>query len=93
MWVFSQSLKKQIPSIPADNLPDGDEPVQSFALVQRGVRYVQIGVDSTYEGGSGRDWQGGIGEIRFEGTLVPEPSAALLGGFGALLLLRRRRHA
>jgi len=24
---------------------------------------------------------------------IPEPSAALLGGFGALLLLRRRRHA
>lgn len=32
-----------------------------------------------------------IMEMRFDS--VPEPSAALLGGFGALLLLRRRRHA
>ena len=33
----------------------------------------------------------GISEIRFGGTAVPEPTGALLGGLGALLLLRRRR--
>lgn len=32
-----------------------------------------------------------FGPISINGTVVPEPSAALLGGLGALLLLRRRR--
>jgi len=35
----------------------------------------------------------GISEIRFGGTAIPEPAASLLGGLGALLLLRRRRCA
>lgn len=29
--------------------------------------------------------------LAFQGTVIPEPSTALLGGFGILLLLRRRR--
>ena len=29
--------------------------------------------------------------VRLDGTAIPEPSAALLGAFGGLLLLRRRR--
>ena len=29
--------------------------------------------------------------VRLDGTLVPEPSSALLGGLGLLLMLRRRR--
>lgn len=33
----------------------------------------------------------GIGEFRFIGDAVPEPSAALLGAFGVIGLLRRRR--
>ncbi len=33
----------------------------------------------------------GISEIRFGGTAVPEPTTALLGGLGSLLLLMRRR--
>ncbi len=37
-------------------------------------------------GGSGSGWIGG-----YVVETVPEPSTALLGGFGALLLLRRRR--
>jgi MYXO-CTERM domain-containing protein len=30
-----------------------------------------------------------LNEVRF--TVIPEPSAALLGGLGMLVLLRRRR--
>lgn len=33
----------------------------------------------------------GLGEFRFIGEAVPEPSAALLGAFGLIGLLRRRR--
>jgi hypothetical protein len=70
-------------------LPTGNEPVQSFALVQTGVRYITIGVDSTHEGNS--DWQGGIGEVRFEGTAVPEPTTTALLGLGGIALILRRR--
>lgn len=77
-------------SPPNDSLPDGDEPVQSFSLIQSGVRYVTIGIDSTYEG-SNNDWQGGLGEVRFEGTLVPEPGSLALLGIGGLLVGYRRR--
>jgi hypothetical protein len=38
------------------------------------------------------DVTGNFDNISLTGTTVPEPSAALLGGIGALLLLRRRRH-
>jgi len=34
-----------------------------------------------------------VAEIRLEGTAIPEPSAALLGGLGILTLLVRRRRA
>ena len=32
-----------------------------------------------------------LDNIAISGTIVPEPSAALLGGLGLLALLRRRR--
>lgn len=35
---------------------------------------------------------GEFGALTISGALIPEPSAALLGGLGALLLLRRRRN-
>lgn len=88
----NQTLNKPIDTLPVIGTPDGNEPVQSFALIQTGVRYVQLGIDSTYESAGTNDWQGGLGEVRFEGVAaVPEPSASLLGGIGMLLLLRRRR--
>jgi len=41
------------------------------------------------DGGAANSMQ--IAEVAFEGTLIPEPSTAFLGLFGALLMLRRRR--
>lgn len=47
---------------------------------------VEVFVGNTGGGSGNRTWYDGVG---FE--VVPEPSTALLGGLGALLLLRRRR--
>jgi hypothetical protein len=88
------TLSKAIDTTPDNGLPDGNEPVQSFGLAQTGVSYVRLAVDSTFEGGAGRDWQGGFGEVRFEGAAVaavPEPSATALLGLGGLALMLRRR--
>lgn len=54
---------------------------------------VRITVNDNYFGagtGAGGD-RVGLSEIVFQGTAVPEPSSALLGGLGMLALLRRRR--
>lgn len=56
---------------------------KSFTAVT--ARYVLFDVNSNY----GDAQYVGLAETRF--ILVPEPSAALLSGLGALLLLRRRR--
>lgn len=58
---------------------------RSLSATLSGITHIQFQSltnhgDTTYTG---------FGEIRF--GAVPEPSAALLGGLGALLLLRRRR--
>ncbi len=61
---------------------------QSFSLSGNTGRFVAIRAD-TYYGAAGGV---GLGKVRLEGTLaIPEPSAALLGSFGLLALLRRRR--
>jgi hypothetical protein len=46
-----------------------------------------------FDFGTGQQENGGSGykELDITGTAIPEPSAALLGGLGALALLRRRR--
>jgi hypothetical protein len=43
------------------------------------VRLIGYGIQTNYD------------NVRLDGTLVPEPSTALLGGLGMLALLRRRR--
>ncbi|MES2996084.1 MAG: PEP-CTERM sorting domain-containing protein [Verrucomicrobiota bacterium] len=56
-----------------------------------GVQSARMTVTDNYfgmGGGAGGD-RVGLAEVRF--SQVPEPSAALLGGLGALALLRRRR--
>lgn len=67
-----------------------------FSLPGTAVRYVRFEVNSTYWDGGGASGltadQAALAEIQFfEADAVPEPSAALLGGLGFLVLLRRRR--
>jgi hypothetical protein len=88
--VLSNQLLAKAKNENGDNLPDGDEPVQTFSLAVDGVRYIQLGVDSTWEGNG--DWQGGFGEVRFEGeAAIPEPASLALIGLGGLMMLKRRR--
>ena len=57
------------------------------SFVASNVRYVRFRSLAT-----GANDRVGLGEVRFDGTLVPEPSSfALLGLGGLALLLRRRR--
>lgn len=60
-------------------------PDQTIALGSITAQYIGIEI-LTAEGAASRV---GLGQIEF--TAVPESSAALLGGLGALMLLRRRR--
>ncbi len=59
---------------------------RTFTSTQTGVERIRL-TNITNFGGD----RIGISEIRFGGTAVPEPSAALLGGIGALLFVRRRK--
>lgn len=52
-----------------------------------GTGILDVFVDNGGASPDDRTWYDGVGY-----ELVPEPSAALLGGLGALLLLRRRRN-
>lgn len=89
--VVSDALLNKAIDANLNNLPDGNEPAQIQPLVASGVRYVRFGIDLTYENRADRDWQGGFGEVRFEGTsVVPEPSILALLGLGGVLLLWRR---
>lgn len=63
---------------------------QNFSLALAGVTHVKIEIDSSWNGTT-NDYVG-LSEVKFSGTAVPEPSAALLGGLGMLALLRRRRN-
>lgn len=54
------------------------------------ANFIRMTVTDNYFGAGGGD-RVGLSEVRFLGDAVPEPSAALLGGLGASLLLRRRR--
>ena len=47
--------------------------MQSFPLVQAGVRYVQLGINLDLRGFQHQDWQGGFGEVRFQGSLATVP--------------------
>ena len=59
---------------------------QAFSFGDISANYVKFDITSS----QGSDFSSGFGALRF--TAVPEPSsAALLGGLGTLLLMRRRR--
>ncbi len=76
-----------------DQLAAGfNEPAQVFALSgATAVREVRLTINSVHGGVS--DGAAGLSEVRFEGTLVPEPTTIVLGAASALALLgiRRRR--
>lgn len=64
--------------------------VDSAGLITNGLTYTNLGGGYTAKLIMGGNTFGGTsGDIYLQ--VVPEPSAALLGGLGALLLLRRRR--
>lgn len=52
------------------------------------ARYLEFDIDSNHGDTSGFF---GLSEVQFEGSLIPEPTSALLGGLGLLCLLKRRR--
>jgi hypothetical protein len=68
----------------------GADSPETFGLAVSGVRYVQFSQFASH-GGTGNVV--GISEVRFEGTLVPEPSSLTMLAFGSvfLWLAKRRR--
>jgi autotransporter-associated beta strand protein len=69
----------------------GDNELSNFEQFTTGLNTWQI-VYNSDEGGSNFSGEFAGGTDRFVNiTVVPEPAAALLGGIGVLLLLRRRR--
>lgn len=67
----------------------GNIAAQQFSLAQAGVTHVRIEIDSAHSGAANE--YVGLSEVKFDGVAVPESATALLSGFGALALLRRRR--
>lgn len=78
---FGNAVAIQMP-----NQTGEDMPAQNFALTSPvNANAVKFTVTSTHS-----DFVA-LAEVKFTGTVIPEPSAALLGAFGLLALLRRRR--
>jgi PEP-CTERM motif len=72
--------------------PPAGEPAQIFGLAgANNVRRVQLTILSVHGGVS--DGSAGLSEVRFEGRIVPEPTAIALFGMGCLMLwtCRQRR--
>lgn len=78
--------------------PPGGEPAQTFVLTgATNVRRVQLTINSLHSvppiDGVNQADLGGFSEVRFEGTLVPEPATFAIFGIAVLALLGRvRRH-
>ncbi len=72
--------------------PPAGEPAQIFGLAgANNVRRVQLTIRSVQGGVS--DGSAGLSEVRFDGHIVPEPTAIALFGFGVgCLALWNRRH-
>lgn len=65
----------RVSAVPTDTLPQ--------------FTHLRFGIDIKASGGA--SWHQQLGGVELEVAAIPEPSAALLGGLGMLLLLRRRR--
>ncbi len=86
-----------LPVVDNDGVPGNDlgglNLVQPLDLSAYG-RYVQMTVTDNYRGHQGIVNGGdrvGLGELRFDAHVVPEPATMALLGLGALALVRRRR--
>jgi hypothetical protein len=65
---------------------------ETFNFSSVTASWMRIAIDDTYENSGGaKNWLGGLGEVRFEGTAVPEPTTTALLGLGGLALILRRR--
>jgi hypothetical protein len=85
------------PSVAIENTLGGHAVASAVTLPLGGVftaNTVRVTITDNQAGGgfAGGD-RLGLGEVKFLGTVVPEPSVALLGALGALGMLNRRRRA
>lgn len=90
-WINNRSVNLSA-IVGANNNPNFGIRILSasqFAATGAGTSsYVAATTGSTYAAGG--NWR--FDMVTVSGTVIPEPSAALLGGLGVLGLLRRRRH-
>ncbi len=71
---------------------DATEAAQTLALAASSVRYIRFEIDTNQAESTASNTLTGLSEVRFEGTVIPEPATlGLIGVFGGGMLFIRRR--